>query len=152
EAHHPQTGVMLTTWRLSSPLTAKLTCPSTVANSVWSRPTPTFEPAWNLVPRWRTMMEPADTNSPPNAFTPSILGLESRPFRVEPPPFFCAISNYSSGRDRSDLQLGEILTMTLALLVVLATAHLEDADLVATTVRQHGGQDLRAGYQGRAHL
>src|SRR5690606_21485719 len=41
------------------------------------------------------------TNSPPKAFTPSILGLESRPFRVEPPPFFCAISNYSSGRDRS---------------------------------------------------
>jgi hypothetical protein len=38
------------------------TVPSTSANSVWSRPMPTLVPAWNLVPRWRTMIEPADTS------------------------------------------------------------------------------------------
>jgi len=48
-------------------------------------------PGWNWVPRWRTMIEPALISSPPKRFTPSILGLESRPFRVEPPPFFCAM-------------------------------------------------------------
>jgi hypothetical protein len=30
---------------------------------------------------------------PPKILTPSIFGCESRPFRVEPPPFFCAIGN-----------------------------------------------------------
>jgi len=45
------------------------------------------------VPRWRTMIAPADTVWPPNTLTPSIFGCESRPLRVEPPPFFCAISD-----------------------------------------------------------
>src|SRR5574343_1550358 len=98
------------------------------------------------------MMAPAEISWPPNTFTPSILGLESRPFRVEPPPFFCAMVLYSLAVDRADLQLGVVLTMALALLVVLATAHLEDANLVATTVRNHGGRDRCAGDQGRAHL
>ena len=52
---------------------------------------PTLAPAWNLVPRWRTMIEPAGTTWPPNTLTPSIFGWESRPLRVEPPPFFCAM-------------------------------------------------------------
>jgi len=39
----------------------------------------------------RTMMAPALMCSPPKALTPNILGLESRPLRVEPPPFFCAM-------------------------------------------------------------
>ena len=42
--------------------------------------------------------------------------------------------------------------MTLTLLVVLATAHLEDANLVVTTVREHRDRDSCAGNQGRAHL
>ncbi|ODV42928.1 hypothetical protein AWV79_21910 [Cupriavidus sp. UYMMa02A] len=29
---------------------------------------------------------------PPNTFTPRRFDSESRPFRVEPPPFFCAMS------------------------------------------------------------
>lgn len=37
-------------------------------------------------------MLPALTNSPPKVFTPSIFGLESRPFLVEPTPFLCAIT------------------------------------------------------------
>src|SRR3970282_1213617 len=37
------------------------------------------------------MIAPADTASPPNAFTPSRFDVESRPFRDEPPPFLCAM-------------------------------------------------------------
>src|SRR5690606_31660216 len=84
-------GSMLTVLRCFSPLTAKRTWPSTSANSVWSLPRPTFSPAWKRVPRWRTMIEPALTVWPPKALMPSIFGWESRPFRVEPPPFFCAM-------------------------------------------------------------
>ena len=47
---------------------------------------------------------------PPNTFTPSILGWESRPLRVEPPPFFCAMLQLLtlaaiSRVDRADLQI-----------------------------------------------
>src|SRR5690554_3998154 len=37
--------------RFCGPRCEKETLPSTFANKVWSRPTPTFSPAWNLVPR-----------------------------------------------------------------------------------------------------
>jgi len=50
------------------------------------------------------------------------------------------------------LQLGVVLTVTLTLLVVLATAHLEDADLVVTTLRQDSCFDSCASHQGRANL
>src|SRR5215212_6104799 len=103
---------------------------------------PTLLPAWNFVPRWRTMIEPAGTDWPPNTFTPSIFGWESRPFRVEPPPFFCAmvqISLMGSGVDRTDFDLSEVLAMALPLLIVLATAHLEDSHLVVPAVPDHRG-------------
>src|SRR6185295_6614121 len=78
------TGSTSTTLRpLRSP---NLTAPSTSENSVSSPPIPTFLPGWNLVPRWRTMIVPALTLVPPNAFTPRRWALESRPLRVEPPP------------------------------------------------------------------
>ena len=88
------------------------------------------------------MTEPAETAWPPKAFTPSILGWESRPFRVEPPPFFCAMVSYflmmtGSGVDRADLQFGVRLAMAAMLLVVLTAAHLEDAHLVVPAMRQH---------------
>src|SRR3990167_3933678 len=98
------------------------------------------------------MIEPALTSSPPNAFTPRILCLESRPFRVAPPPFFCAMLTSSSGCDRRNLQFCEILTVTLTLLVVLATAHLEDSDLVVPAMCQHRDRDRCAGNQGSANL
>jgi len=41
--------------------------------------------------------------------------------------------------------------MTLMLLVVLTTTHLEDADLVATTMSNHGCLDSCASYQRRAY-
>src|SRR5438046_1757939 len=37
------------------------------------------------------MISPPETACPANTFTPSILGLESRPLRLEPRPFLCAI-------------------------------------------------------------
>src|SRR5436190_7241880 len=70
----------------------KPTTPGTLANSVSSLPLPTPRPGWILVPRWRTMMVPAGTVCPPNAFTPSRLDSESRPLRDAPPPFLCAIA------------------------------------------------------------
>ena len=76
----------------SRPWRSNLTTPSTLENRVQSRPIPTFSPAWNLVPTWRTRMEPADTSSPAKRLTPRILGLESRPLRVEPCPFLCAMT------------------------------------------------------------
>ncbi len=41
------------------------TTPSAKANRVSSLPMPTFRPGWNFVPRWRTMMYPVSTDSPP---------------------------------------------------------------------------------------
>src|SRR5690625_3307712 len=42
------------------PLMLNLTCPSTRAYRVWSLPKPTLVPGGNCVPRWRTMIEPAE--------------------------------------------------------------------------------------------
>ncbi len=43
-----------------------------------------------LAPRCRRMMFPGSTDSPPNFFTPSILGWLSRPFLVLPPALLVA--------------------------------------------------------------
>src|SRR5690348_15432152 len=45
----------------------------------------------SLVPRWRTRTAPASTTLPAYSFTPSRCPAESRPLRVEPAPFLCAI-------------------------------------------------------------
>jgi hypothetical protein len=42
------------------------------------------------------MIEPPVTSSPPNAFTPNLCALESRPFVELPPPFLCAIAESPS--------------------------------------------------------
>jgi hypothetical protein len=67
------------------------TVPASRAKIVWSRPMPTPLPGWNTVPRWRTMISPPVTAWPANTLTPSRLALESRPLRLEPRPFLCAI-------------------------------------------------------------
>jgi hypothetical protein len=51
----------------------------------------TLSPGWNVVPRWRTMILPGITASPPNFFTPRRRPAESRPFLVDPPLFFVAV-------------------------------------------------------------
>src|SRR6185295_3231589 len=110
------------------------------------------------VPRWRMMMVPALISSPAYDLTPSRFDSESRPFRELPPAFLCAMVCCSfvaprvavSTDDAVDLELGVVLAMALVLLIVLAAAHLEDLDLVATSVAHHGGLDRRAGDGGLA--
>ncbi|MFT6813147.1 MAG: hypothetical protein ACJASK_001774 [Ilumatobacter sp.] len=63
------------------------TTPSASAKSESSLALPTLMPGWKRVPRWRTMMAPVRMSSPPNTFTPRRCAFESRPLRVEPPPF-----------------------------------------------------------------
>src|SRR5690606_6067037 len=97
---------------------------------------PTPLPAWNSVPRWRTMMLPAVACWPPYSFTPSRLASESRPLRVEPPAFLCAmsLSPQCLGRDAGDFDFGVPLTVALTLHVVLTTTELDDTNLLATTM------------------
>ncbi len=73
-------------------------------------------------------MLPAVTNCPPKRFTPSIWGLESRPFRELPTPFLCAM--------RLDLDLGDAhrghgLPMPAVTPVVLPPLELHHEDLGA---------------------
>ncbi len=53
-----------------------------------------------------------------------------------------------SGGNRADLKFGEGLTVALPLLVVLAAAHLEDANLVMPALSHHGGLDAGTSDQG----
>src|SRR6476620_6011137 len=69
----------------------KATRPSRVAKIVWSRPMPTPSPGQKRVPRWRTMISPPLTCSPAKTLTPSMFGFDSRPLRLEPRPFLCAM-------------------------------------------------------------
>src|SRR5690606_29872409 len=93
------------------------------------------------------MMLPALTAWPPNSFTPRRLLSESRPLRVEPPAFLCAMSQIllkESGLDASDLDFGEPLTVALTLHVVLAATELDDGDLVVAALTDHFSSDLGA--------
>src|SRR3954454_23617955 len=54
---------------------------------------PTLAPACHLVPRWRAIMLPGTTTSPPNCFSPRRRPAESRPLREDPPAFLCAIAS-----------------------------------------------------------
>jgi hypothetical protein len=60
-----------------------------------------------------------------------------------------ACAERSSGHDGFDAQFGVILTMALTLLVVLATAHLEDLHLVVTTLGDNGSLDGSPAHQRR---
>src|SRR3954470_16621646 len=98
------------------------------------------------------MMAPALMTSPPEVLTPRRFECESRPLRELPPAFLCAIllvlavvptipsvpsrhpvrcpASRSAG-DIPDQEFGIALAMPLMLLIMLATTHLEDADLLA---------------------
>src|ERR1700729_1743189 len=67
------------------------TVPAERAKIVSSLPIPTPSPGLKRVPRWRTMISPPVTLSPANTLTPRRLAFESRPLRLEPRPFLCAI-------------------------------------------------------------
>src|SRR5439155_15285675 len=100
-----------------------------------SRPSPTFFPGKNLVPRWRTMMLPATTISLPNFFTPSRLLTLSRPFLTLPCPFLCAmrlffllglglfrLRSLSAETDAGDLHAGQFPAMPDRAVITFPTA------------------------------
>src|SRR3954467_12106625 len=120
---------------------------------------PTLRPGCIFVPRWRTRMLPARTLSPPKRFTPRRLLWESRPLRVLPPAFLCAMCCYlnrmraeSAGGEIRDLHFRECLTVVLLAQVVLAPAELHDGNLLALAVANHCGADLAALEQRGAEL
>src|ERR1044071_242829 len=129
------------------PWRSNFTTPSIFENSVQSRPMPTLSPAWNLVPTWRTRIDPAVTASPANRLTPRIFGSESRPLRVEPCPFLCAMA---LSLDRRDLHRGVVLSMPVLADIVLAAAKLEDHQLVAAALLDDLAGDLGACDDRRA--
>src|ERR1700722_13756128 len=96
-------------------------------------------------------MLPASTSSPPNFLTPKRLECESRPLRVLPPAFLCAIWYLLAlSDDRRDFHVGVGLPMRLLALVVLAPAKLHDPHLVALAVRLDGRRHLGGSDVGRA--
>src|SRR3954467_10461300 len=105
----------------------KSTVPAAFANSVSSLPMPTPSPGLKRVPRWRTMISPPETVCPANTFTPRRLALESRPLRLEPSPFFCAIGSLAP--EVGDADAGELLPMAGAPLVPALGLELEHAQL-----------------------
>src|SRR5439155_25973363 len=113
---------------------------------------PTLSPAKNLVPRWRTMMLPAEIGCPPNIFTPSLWPGESRPLREEPPAFLCAMLFFRSRGNSRDLHLGEVLAGTALPVGVLAPFLLEGDDLGPAAVLDDfrfnagAGDEWRAGF------
>src|SRR5690606_14201293 len=97
------------------------------------------------------MIFPASTRSPPNFFTPRRCALESRPLRVEPPPFLCAISLPSAQNDFADANFRLALPMTELASIVLPALVLEDDDLLASPVLHDLGGHHRAADEGGAH-
>src|ERR1700683_3335441 len=91
-------------------------------------------------------MLPASTSSPPNFLTPRRLECESRPLRVLPPAFLCAMRDLLQrlSDDLRDLHIGVRLPMGLLALVMLAAPKFDDADLVALAMtldsRHHFGR------------
>src|SRR3954447_9934666 len=105
---------------------------------------PTPSPGLKRVPRWRTMISPPVTTSPAKTFTPRRLALESRPLRLEPRPFLCAIAAVllASGADLVHPDARELLAVALAAPVAALRLVLEDADLRAALVADDRGGDL----------
>src|SRR5687768_708784 len=135
------------------------TTPGAVAKIVSSLPMPVPRPGLNLVPRWRTMISPPLTVWPAKTFTPSIFGLESRPLRLEPRPFLCAISGLlvllrlrarAGDLDARHLDAGQLLAVARAALVATLGLELEDAQLGAALVADDLGLDLDLAEVGAA--
>src|SRR3954465_9410222 len=102
---------------------------------------PTPSPGRKRVPRWRTMISPPVTTWPANTFTPRRLAFESRPLRLEPRPFLCAISGPPARGDARDLQARELLPVPGGALVPALGLELEDAQLRPALVAEDGRLD-----------
>src|ERR1700710_1800703 len=109
------------------PLRACLNCtvPSAVAKIVWSRPRPVPSPGQKRVPRWRTMISPPVTFCPAKTLTPSIFGVDSRPFRLGGRGFFGAAAEFQLGH----LEPGQLRAVAGAAPVALLRLVFEDLDL-----------------------
>src|SRR3954453_9116675 len=99
---------------------------------------PTPLPGLKRVPRWRTMISPPVTVWPAKTFTPRRFALESRPLRLEPRPFFGAISSAPLA-DRSDANARQLLAVAHAPLVAALGLELEHAQLRPALVRDDLG-------------
>src|ERR671923_2316681 len=108
------------------------TTPGRVAKIVSSLPMPTPSPGLKRVPRWRTMISPPVTVWPANTFTPRRLAFESRPLRLEPRPFLCAIASLLP--DLRDTEPGELLPVARAAAVAALGLELEHPELLAALV------------------
>src|SRR5215218_6146397 len=99
------------------------------------------------------MISPPVTVWPAKTFTPSRLELESRPLRLEPRPFLCAIfggllllraRRAAADRDARDLQASQLLAVARGALVAALGLELEHAQLLAALVAEDRGLDLDA--------
>src|SRR5512136_199552 len=119
-----------------APFSVNTSVPVTLAKIVWSTPMPAPSPARNLVPRWRTMMDPAGTTCPANALTPRRFASESRPLRLVPAPFLCATLALllRLEGDRLDGQLRETAAIAARLLERRLRLVSADADLLTEHV------------------
>src|SRR5919202_1525829 len=93
---------------------------------------PAPSPGLNFVPRWRTMISPPVTVCPENTFTPRRLAFESRPLRLEPRPFLCAIASLLP--DLGDAEPGELLPVAGAATVAALGLEFEPPQLLAACV------------------
>src|SRR5689334_2364103 len=106
------------------------------------------------------MISPPVTAWPAKTFTPRRLALESRPLRLEPRPFLCAISalllvvlrglRARAAGDLGDLDAGQLLTVARPALVAPLGLELEDAQLGAALVSDDLRLDLDLAQVGRS--
>src|SRR3954466_14159030 len=99
---------------------------------------PTPSPGLKRVPRWRTMISPPVTCWPAKTFTPRRFALESRPLRLEPRPFLCAISALLL-TDPRDPDPRQLLAVAGAAAVAALGLELEPAQLRAALVAYNDG-------------
>src|SRR5690349_2018108 len=107
---------------------------------------PAPSPGLNLVPRWRTMISPPVTVWPENTFTPRRLAFESRPLRLGPRAFLCAMA--SQLPDLGDAEPGELLPVPRAAAVAALGLELEDPQLLPALVADDLGLHGRLGQLG----
>src|SRR3954471_10780782 len=108
---------------------------------------PTPSPGLKRVPRWRTMISPPVTLCPAKIFTPRRLALESRPLRLEPRPFLCAISSAPLA-DGGDADARQLLAVARAALVAALGLELEHPELRPALVRDDLGLHGRRAQPG----
>src|SRR5262245_47688909 len=102
---------------------------------------PVPSPGLNLVPRWRTMISPPVTVWPANTLTPRYFGLESRPLRLEPRPFLCAMASLLP--DLGDAEPRALLPVPGAPPVAALGLELEHPQLLAALVADDLGLHRR---------